>query len=117
MALAVSATSPALAHNAGVRPRASSIHGRTVEIEINALGRDYEQAAGIRIADKSGEVNPVALAVMAPSILKYVGDHVAVFGRRSTLYAGTGNGQGSRHPRCGDDGVALSAGTATCAIA
>jgi hydrogenase/urease accessory protein HupE len=90
-ALAVSATSPALAHNAGVSTSRIVIHGRTVEIEINALGRDYEQAAGIRIADKSGEVNPVALAVMAPSILKYVGDHVAVFGgdQRCTPEPGT----------------------------
>ena len=53
-------------------------HGRTVELEINALGRDYEKAANVRIVETNGEVNPVALAVMAPAILSYVDDHVAV---------------------------------------
>ena len=54
------------------------VHGRTVELEINALGRDYEKAANVRIVEANGEVNPVALAVMAPAILSYVDDHVAV---------------------------------------
>ena len=44
------------------------IRGRTVDAEINALGRDYEKAAGVRITETaSGAVNAVALAVMAPS--------------------------------------------------
>ena len=59
------------------------VHGRTVEVEINALGRDYEKSAGVRITEAgSGEVNRVALAVMAPSVLTYIGDHVAVFAGR-----------------------------------
>jgi hydrogenase/urease accessory protein HupE len=71
---------PAHAHNTGVSTSRIEISGRTVKAEINALGRDYEKAAGVRVAETgSGAVNPVALAVMAPSILAYVGDHVAVF--------------------------------------
>ena len=78
-ALGVIVVSPALAHNAGVSTSRIVVAGRTIEAEINALARDYEQAAGVRIADKgSGEVNPVALSVMAPAILSYVGGHVAV---------------------------------------
>ncbi len=74
----------AYAHTAGVSTSRIAVHGRTVELEINALGRDYEKAAGVRIAERTGEVNPVALAAMAPAILGYVGNHVAVFagGRR-----------------------------------
>ena len=71
---------PAQAHNAGVSTSALTIRGRTVNVEINALGLDYEKAAGVRLIEAgSGVVNPVALAVMAPSVLAYVGDHVAVF--------------------------------------
>jgi hydrogenase/urease accessory protein HupE len=78
-AVAIFAMTPARAHNAGVSTSRVAIHGRTVDVEINALGRDYETAAGVRIADKgSGKVNVVALAVMAPSILSYVNEHVAV---------------------------------------
>jgi hydrogenase/urease accessory protein HupE len=93
VAFAVIAMSPAQAHNAGVSTSRIVIHDRTVEVEINALGRDYEQAAAVRIADKSGEVNPVALALMAPSILKYVGDHVAVLaaGQHCMPETGTAN--------------------------
>jgi hypothetical protein len=70
MTVAILAMSPAQAHNAGVSTSRVAIHGRTIDVEINALGRDYETAAGVRVADKgSGEVNPVALAVMTPSIL------------------------------------------------
>jgi hydrogenase/urease accessory protein HupE len=91
VALALVAMSPALAHNAGVSTSRIVIAGRTVEVEINALARDYEQAAGVRIADKgSGEVNVVALAVMAPAILKYVGDHVAVLAGDQRCAPGTG---------------------------
>jgi hydrogenase/urease accessory protein HupE len=92
IALAILATSPAHAHNAGVSTSRVAIHGRTIDVEINALGRDYETAAGVRIADKgSGEVNPVALAVMAPSILRYVDGHIAVLagGQRCTSRPGT----------------------------
>jgi hydrogenase/urease accessory protein HupE len=84
--------SPAQAHNAGVSTSRIVIQGRSVDVEINALARDYEQAAGVRIVDKgSGEVNSVALAVMAPSILSYVGDHVAVLAaaQRCTPAKGT----------------------------
>lgn len=83
VAVAAVATWEAQAHNAGVSTSRIVIHGRTVEVEINALGRDYEKAAGIRITEAgSGEVNRLALAVMAPSVLTYIGDHVAVFAGR-----------------------------------
>jgi hypothetical protein len=77
-ALAVFAVCQAYAHTAGVSTSRIVVHGRTVELEINALGRDYEKAANVRIVEANGEVNPVALAVMAPAILSYVDDHVAV---------------------------------------
>ena len=77
-ALAVLAACQAGAHTAGVSTSRIAVHGRTVELEINALGRDYEKAADVRIAEASGEVNPVALSVMAPAILGYAGEHVAV---------------------------------------
>lgn len=83
---------PTQAHNAGVSTSRIVMRGRSVDVEINALGRDYEQAAGVRITEAaSGAVNPVALAVMAPSVLTYVGDHVAVLagGRRCTPAPGT----------------------------
>jgi hypothetical protein len=87
LAVAILAMCPAQAHNAGVSTSRIAILSRTVDLEINALGRDYEKAAGVRIAETgSGVVNPAALAVMAPSILNYVGDRVAVLagGRRCT---------------------------------
>src|SRR6266404_3521406 len=83
VAVAAIATWEAQAHNAGVSTSRIVVHGRTVEVEINALGRDYEKSAGVRITEAgSGEVNRVALAVMAPSVLTYIGDHVAVFAGR-----------------------------------
>jgi HupE / UreJ protein len=87
MALLALAAGRAQAHNAGVSTSRIVIRGRTVDLEINALGRDYEQATGVRITEAaSGVVNPVALAVMAPPVLRYVVDHVAVLagGRRCT---------------------------------
>jgi hydrogenase/urease accessory protein HupE len=69
---------PALAHNAGVSTSRIVIHGGTIDVEINALGRDYEQAVGVRLTEASGVVNPVAMSVMAPSVLTYIGSHVAV---------------------------------------
>jgi hydrogenase/urease accessory protein HupE len=79
------------AHNAGVSSARIVVEGRTVEIEINALGRDFEQATGVRIADKAGEINPVALSLVAPTIGSYVGDHVAVLagGQRCSAPAWT----------------------------
>ena len=89
--VAAVAMSPAQAHNAGVSTSRIVIAGRTVEVEINALARDYEQAAGVRIADKGlGEVNSVALSVMAPAILSYVGDHVAVLAGDQRCVPGPG---------------------------
>src|SRR5215831_8690053 len=80
VAIAAVATWEAQAHNAGVSTSRIVIHGRTVDVEINALGRDYEKSTGVRITEPgSGEVNRVALAIMAPSVLTYIGDHVAVF--------------------------------------
>ncbi len=110
MAVSILAMYPAQAHNAGVSTSRVAIHGRTIDVEINALGRDYETAVGVRIADKgSGEVNPVALAVMAPSILSYVDRPRRRSSRKSAMYVATGNGKGGRHPRFGSDGVELSA--------
>src|SRR5215469_15100037 len=80
VAVAAVATWEAQAHNAGISTSRIAIHDRTVDVEINALGRDYEKAAGVRITEAGlGEVNRVALAIMAPSVLTYVGDHVAIF--------------------------------------
>src|SRR5258708_33677653 len=82
VAVAAIATWEAQAHNAGVSTSRIVVHGRTVEVEINALGRDYEKSAGVRItAAGSGEVNRVALAVMAPPVLTYIGGHAAVSAR------------------------------------
>lgn len=52
MVVAILAMSPVQAHNAGVSTSRIAIRERTVDVEINALGRDYETAAGVRIADK-----------------------------------------------------------------
>jgi hypothetical protein len=83
------AIGPAQAHNAGISTSRIVIHGRTVDVEINALGRDYEKAAGVRITEAaSGEVNRVALAVMAPSMLTYLNDHVAVLAGRDRCTPG-----------------------------
>ena len=87
-ALAVLAACQAGAHTAGVSTSRIAVHGRTVELEINALGRDYEKAVNVRIAEPGGEVNPVALSVMAPAILGYVGDHVVVFAGGQQCSAG-----------------------------
>src|SRR6266481_8068337 len=57
VAVAAIATWEAQAHNVGVSTSRIVVHGRTVEVEINALGRDYEKSAGVRITEAgSGEV-------------------------------------------------------------
>lgn len=67
------------AHDAGVSSSLISVDGRVVTVEINAHARDYEKAAGVRIAETgSGSVNAVALAVMAPRVLGYVRNRVEV---------------------------------------
>jgi hydrogenase/urease accessory protein HupE len=77
--LLVLAGMPAYAHDAGVSSSEISVNGLVVTVEINALARDYEKAAGVRISEaRSGSVNAVALAVMAPSVLDYVRSHVEV---------------------------------------
>lgn len=77
--LFVLAGQPAHAHDAGVSSSLISVNGRVVMVEINAHARDYEKAAGVRIAETgSGSVNAVALAVMAPTLLDYVRGHVEV---------------------------------------
>ena len=79
------------AHNAGVSRSRIAVEGHTVNVEINALARDFEQAAGVRIVEKAtGEVNLVALALMAPAIRSYVDEHVAVLvaGQRCAEVAG-----------------------------
>ncbi len=79
LAFTALAALPAQAHNAGVSTSRLAIRDRTVNVEINALGLDYEKAAGVRLIEAgSGAVNAVALAVMAPSVLTYVSNHVAV---------------------------------------
>src|SRR5215831_1212552 len=102
VALAILAVCEADAHTAGVSTSRIVVHGRTVELEINALGRDYEKAAGVRIAETAGEVNPVALAVMAPAILSYVGEHVAV------LAGGQRCGPGQATARAADTHVLIT---------
>jgi hypothetical protein len=89
------------------------IHGRTLDVEINALGRDYDRAAGVRLTEAaSGVVNPVAASVMAPSLLSYIGDHVAVLagGRHCTSRPGTAR---ARHARFCDGYLDLLATTQT----
>jgi hydrogenase/urease accessory protein HupE len=77
--LLVLAGTPAYAHDAGVSSSEISVNGRVVTVEVNALARDYEKAAGVRISEAgSGSVNAVALAVMAPAVLGYVRSHVEV---------------------------------------
>jgi len=77
--LLVLAGIPAYAHVAGVSSSEISVNGRVVTIEINALGRDYEKAASVRISEAgSGLVNAVALAVMTPAVLSYVRSHAEV---------------------------------------
>src|SRR6202045_5489438 len=77
--LLVLAGIPAYAHIAGVSSSEISVNGRVVTIEINALARDYEKAAGVRISEAgSGLVNAVALAVMTPAVLSYVRSHAEV---------------------------------------
>src|SRR4029077_3365028 len=78
--LLVLAGMPAYAHDAGVSSSEISVNGRVVAVEINALARDFEKAAGVRISEAgSGSVNAVALAVMTPALLGYVRGHVGVF--------------------------------------
>ena len=109
LALAALAVLPAQAHNAGSSTSRLTISERSVSVEINALELDYEKAAGVRLIEAgSGVVNAVALAVMAPSVLRYVGDHVAVLIRRPSLLADGGNGTTGRHPRSGHDRLDLS---------
>lgn len=70
---------PAYAHNAGVSSSEISVKGRVVAIEINALARDFEKAANVRISEAGpGSVNAVALAVMAPAVLSYARSHAEV---------------------------------------
>jgi hydrogenase/urease accessory protein HupE len=77
--LLVLAGIPAYAHVAGVSSSEISVNGRVVTIEINALARDYDKAAGVRISEAgSGLVNSVALAVMTPAVLSYVRSHAEV---------------------------------------
>jgi hypothetical protein len=52
MAFAILAMSPAQAHNAGVSTSRVAIQGRAIDVEINALGRDYE--AGRRSHRRQG---------------------------------------------------------------
>jgi len=71
---------PAYGHDVGVSSSDISVDGLVVAVEIHALALDYEKAAGVRISEGgSGQVNPVALAVMAPAVLRYVRAHVGVF--------------------------------------
>jgi len=70
---------PAYAHDAGVSSSQISVNGRVVTVEINAHARDFEKAAGVRIAETgSGSVNAVALAVMAPRVIDYARRHAEV---------------------------------------
>jgi hydrogenase/urease accessory protein HupE len=67
------------AHQAGVSSSRVAVEGAVVEVTIDALAQDYEQAAGLRLRDEaSGEVNPVALAVGALALVRYVTAHAVV---------------------------------------
>jgi hypothetical protein len=48
---------PAYAHDAGVSSSEISVNGRVVAVEINALARDFEKAAGVRFQrrDQAGQ--------------------------------------------------------------
>ena len=77
--LLVLAGMPVYAHDAGVSSSEIRVNGRVVAVEINALARDYEKATNVRISEaRSGSVNAVALAVLAPAVLDYVRSHAEV---------------------------------------
>ena len=90
---------PAQAHNAGISTSRIVIRGRTVDAEINALGARLRKG-GRRPhrRDSVGRVNAVALAVMAPALLGYVGDHVAVLAGDRRCEPRPGIAKRRRHP-------------------
>src|SRR5262252_7090791 len=72
-----------------IRPTFISLatYGRCFRLAVAAAQR----VAAKRERTAPSEVNRVALAIMAPSVFTYVGDHVAVFagGQRCALRPGT----------------------------
>jgi len=103
-------------HNAGVSTSRIVVHGRTVEVEINALGRDYEKSAGVRNHRSGiGRGQRVALAVMARPCSPTLATTL------QSLPAGSNARLGQeRHcrptPRSGDGGVDLSIGWQRAAL-
>src|SRR5260370_33079055 len=68
--VAVAAIAPweAQAHNAGVSTSRIGVHGRPVEVGVNALGRHYDKSAGVLIPGAgSGEANRLDLVSREPS--------------------------------------------------
>ncbi len=104
------------AHQAGVSTSRIDLDGRRVAVEVNALGSDFEKATGVRIAEeRSGDVNPVALALNGPRLTRYVIEHASVGagGERCTPDSGRARAIGthvlvSLAWTCPDDGSPLT---------
>ena len=113
--VAIGVTSVASAHKAGVSTARIDLDGRRVAVEINGLGRDFEKATGVRIAERrSGDVNPVALAINGSKLTGYVIAHASVNagGVRCTPDSGRARAIGTHVLislvwTCPDDGSAL----------
>jgi hypothetical protein len=76
---AVLGSAAAAAHQPGVSSSRVVVEPSAFTVTIDALGQDYERAAGLRLRDDaSGAVNPVALAVSAPALIRYVTEHATV---------------------------------------
>lgn len=67
------------AHQLGVSSSRVVVDGDRIEVTVDALGQDYERGAELRLNDEAtGEINPVALAVSAPALIRYVTEHATV---------------------------------------
>jgi hydrogenase/urease accessory protein HupE len=114
--VAIGVMSPVGAHKTGVSTSRIELDGRRVAVEVNGLGRDFERAAGVRIAEqRSGDVNPVALALNGSKLTRYVVEHASVGagGVRCTPDSGRARAIGthvlvSLAWTCPDDGSALT---------
>jgi hydrogenase/urease accessory protein HupE len=114
--VAIGMTSAAGAHKAGVSTSRIDLDGRRVAVEVNALGRDFEKATEVRIAEPgSGDVNPVALGLNGSKLTRYVIEHAGVGagGARCTPDSGRARAIGthvlvSLAWTCPDDGSPLT---------
>lgn len=113
---AIGVTGAAGAHQTGVSTSRIDLNGRRVAVEVNALGSDFEKATGVRIAEeRSGDVNPLALALNGPRLTRYVIEHASVGagGERCTPDSGRARAIGthvlvSLAWTCPDNGSALT---------